>query len=176
MNSNQYKEMIMRGIVDIKKIFSKKITEPTTVLTEGTRIKFLKRIYDPVNKNRTGIKDEIREVGKNITQLTATKLVKEKIAEVLCPNMPICCAEPKLQQEDIEKPKMKYIAMVFNKTNVGPDDIIVLETDIVISEDGWSRLSDQFKKLWPDNKVIILEQGLKLKTAKNVFELETDVF
>ena len=66
--------------------------------------------------------------------------------------------------------KTKYIGLVFNNIKVEPGDIIVIETEAVFSPEAADCMSLQLKKFWPDNEILILEQGTKIKTAKGTFE------
>lgn len=67
-----------------------------------------------------------------------------------------------------EKVEPEYIGLVFGKAKVEPDDVIVLETSLVLSALIIERLKTELKVIWPNNRILILEEGLKLRLAKTV--------
>jgi hypothetical protein len=51
-----------------------------------------------------------------------------------------------------------------NRVEVTSDDIIVLESPRRISRAAFARLRHELREVWPDNKIMVLEEGLTLKT------------
>lgn len=65
--------------------------------------------------------------------------------------------------------KKEYVYFLSKKIKAEPDDVIILSTTTVLSENGHKNLSTSLKKFWPDNEVIILEQGSNIETAKRIY-------
>lgn len=48
---------------------------------------------------------------------------------------------------------------------VKPSDVIVIESDGWLTDDAKERILASAKGIWPDNKVAVLDKGLRLKIA-----------
>lgn len=48
-----------------------------------------------------------------------------------------------------------------------PDDVLVIECDVVVSAELNARISAQIARIWPDHKVIIFEKGSRLRIARH---------
>lgn len=49
---------------------------------------------------------------------------------------------------------------------VTPTDVIVIESDGTLTEEGVVNIHRAIKAVWPDNRVAVLDGGLKLKIAE----------
>lgn len=49
---------------------------------------------------------------------------------------------------------------------VTPLDVIVIESDEILSSDQIERIEYATKQVWPDNKVVVLSRGMRLKIAR----------
>lgn len=49
------------------------------------------------------------------------------------------------------------------KASVRPGDVIVFECDFHISDEAAGRIRAQCADVWPDNKVVVLTAGLRIK-------------
>lgn len=55
-----------------------------------------------------------------------------------------------------------YVAVM----NIQPNDIIVVKSDKPISDEAWGRLTGEFKKIFPNNLVIAVEDSLELAIVR----------
>jgi len=54
-----------------------------------------------------------------------------------------------------------------SKSAVKPGDVIVIETDSMMSRVVAERLTQYCHQIWPDNKVAIFSEGLRVKIAES---------
>lgn len=64
----------------------------------------------------------------------------------------------------MEKEYLKKLKIV----NVKKGDIVVLFLKTQLSKNAGEKILHQIKELFPNNKVIVLEEGLKMKIYRNV--------
>lgn len=50
---------------------------------------------------------------------------------------------------------------------VRPSDVIVVESEVKIDHIGKQRLTEVLQSVWPDNKILVVECGLKFKIARH---------
>ena len=55
---------------------------------------------------------------------------------------------------------------LIRKVNIKKDDVIILYSDEHISSIGVDKIKENVKKVFPDNKVVIMDGGLKLSVIK----------
>ena len=56
--------------------------------------------------------------------------------------------------------------LIIKKSDLDPGDVIVLETDNALSEQATINMKESLKPLWPDNEVLVLEEGMRVARAK----------
>lgn len=52
-------------------------------------------------------------------------------------------------------------------TRVSPSDVIVLECDEPLSDEGRAILSASLKQIWPDNRLVVCDRGMRLKVLQS---------
>jgi len=52
--------------------------------------------------------------------------------------------------------------------SVSPRDVIVIESEKILSQSASENLKAFVKRIWPDNKCVVLCDGLKLRIAREV--------
>ncbi len=62
-----------------------------------------------------------------------------------------------------EIPEVESVAVA----KVGPDDVIVVESDMLMSEEGVKNLQEQCSRVWPGRKVVVMHSGLKLSIVRD---------
>jgi hypothetical protein len=67
-----------------------------------------------------------------------------------------------LLQSVLAIPAVKSIAVA----QIGPRDVIVIESDELISEFARERITETLKQVWPDNKAVVLSGGLRMRIAR----------
>jgi hypothetical protein len=48
-----------------------------------------------------------------------------------------------------------------------PDDVLVIECDVLVSAETNAHITAQIARIWPDHKVIIFEKGSRLRIARH---------
>jgi hypothetical protein len=66
------------------------------------------------------------------------------------------------------KPKFKFENLEYRvgRLTVGPKDVIVLSTDLMLDKDQCLQLQARAKEWFPDNEVIVMTSGIKLGVVK----------
>jgi len=66
------------------------------------------------------------------------------------------------------KPKFKIENLEYRlgRLAIGPRDIIVLSTDLILDKDQCTALQDRAKQWFPDHEVFVLSAGIKLGVVK----------
>lgn len=52
------------------------------------------------------------------------------------------------------------------RSAVQPNDVIVIESDDVLSCAGRADIANAVRQVWPNNKVVVLDKGLRMKIAE----------
>ena len=47
-----------------------------------------------------------------------------------------------------------------------PDEVLVVETPTLLSQDEIERLGQQLQQIWPGRKVVVMEGGMKLRVVR----------
>jgi hypothetical protein len=61
-------------------------------------------------------------------------------------------------------PSVKEIAIA----DVKPNDVIVIETDGPISVEAAANIREAAERIWPDRKIAVLGDGMRLRIARGV--------
>ena len=64
--------------------------------------------------------------------------------------------------DTIEKEDITLLELPFQKVSVKPGDVIVLMTDRAYSIDACQNILKSTKHVFPDNEILILEEGLQI--------------
>ena len=48
------------------------------------------------------------------------------------------------------------------RIELGPDDVLVLFSERPLPNDAKQRMAEQIKQIWPDNRVLILDNGMHI--------------
>lgn len=74
--------------------------------------------------------------------------------------------EPVVIEKEIVK--TEYVPLIFNKIDVKPGDVITLVTQNIIHESAIDHIRDSLKCIWPNNKIIIMEEGMIIHIAEEI--------
>jgi hypothetical protein len=61
-------------------------------------------------------------------------------------------------------PGVKSVAVA----EVKPEDVIVLECDVYLTQDQLGFLREQMAQIWPGRKIVVLERGMSLRVFKEL--------
>lgn len=53
------------------------------------------------------------------------------------------------------------------RANIAPQDVLVIECDQMLSRESAERLVENVKKIWPDNRCVVFDRGLKIKAISS---------
>ena len=53
-----------------------------------------------------------------------------------------------------------------SRAELKPDDVIVIEAEMFLSDDAKDRIAAIAKDVWPERKVVVLDGGLKMKVVQ----------
>lgn len=56
---------------------------------------------------------------------------------------------------------------VISEARVRANDVIVCELEELATDDTVARIADRLRQVWPDNKVLVLHKGVRLRIARN---------